>query len=157
LLLWESLKKALRLDFFGGLLHTCIDATNFAQDDGDVFKWLRATSGSCIKRQLVYIWLHMLLMLGRFVYSKLKSGLVQKLAIAVVLNWAAQVTMTSNRLITHACALRSKSKSLVLGAFAQEERSQLLQLLLDDNAKAADAQGDSSDSSKGGGNGSNSE
>jgi hypothetical protein len=52
--------------------------------------------------------------------------------------------------------LRSSSKSLVLGVFAQEERSQLLQLLLDDAAKAADAQGDSSDSSKGSGNGSNS-
>jgi hypothetical protein len=52
--------------------------------------------------------------------------------------------------------LRSLSKSFVLGAFAQEERSQLLQLLLDDDAKPADAQGDSSDSSKGSGNGSNS-
>jgi hypothetical protein len=52
--------------------------------------------------------------------------------------------------------LRSLSKSLVLGAFAQEKRSQLLQLLLDDDAKPADAQGDSSDSSKGSGNGSNS-
>jgi hypothetical protein len=41
----------------------------------------------------------MLLMLERFVYSKLQSGLVQKLALAVVLNWAAQVTMTSNRLV----------------------------------------------------------
>jgi hypothetical protein len=40
------------------------------------------------QKQLVYILLHMLLMLGRFVYSKLKSGLVQKLALAVVLNWA---------------------------------------------------------------------
>jgi hypothetical protein len=63
-------------------------------------------------------------MLGKFVYSKFKSGLVQKLAFAVVLNWAAQVTMTSNRLIIQACALRSISKSLVLRAFAQEERSQ---------------------------------
>jgi hypothetical protein len=53
----------------------------------------------------------MMLMLGRFVYSKLKSGLAQKLALAVVLN----------RLIIRACALRSLSKSLVLGAFAQEE------------------------------------
>jgi hypothetical protein len=94
--------------------------------------------------------------LGRFVYSKLKSGLVQKLALAVVLNWAALVTITSNRLIIQACALRSLSKSLVLGAFAPEERSKLLQLLLDDDAKPADAQGDSSDSSKGSGNGSNS-
>jgi hypothetical protein len=42
-------------------------------------------------------------------------------------------------------------------AFSQEERSQKLQLLLDDDAKPADAQGDSSDSSKGSGNGSNSE
>jgi hypothetical protein len=43
----------------------------------------------------------MLLMLGRFVCSKVKSGLVQKLALAVVLNWAALVTMTmtSNLLI----------------------------------------------------------
>jgi hypothetical protein len=98
----------------------------------------------------------MLLMLGRFVYSKLKSGLVQKLALAVVLNWAAQVTMTSNRLILQACALRSLSTRLVLVAFAQEERSHLLQLLLDDDAKPADAQGNSSDSSKGSGNGSNS-
>jgi hypothetical protein len=65
----------------------------------------------------------MLLMLGKFVYSKVKSGLVQKLALAAVLNWAALVTMTSNRLIIRACALRSLSKSLVLGAFAQEERS----------------------------------
>jgi hypothetical protein len=48
------------------------------------------------------------------------------------------------------------SKSLVLGAFAQEERSQLLQLLLDDDAKPTDAQGDRNDSSKGSGNGSNS-
>jgi hypothetical protein len=86
----------------------------------------------------------------------LKSGLVLKLAVAVVLNWAAQVVMKSNRLIFQACALRSLSKSLVLGAFAQEKRSQLLQLLLDDDAKPADAQGDSSDSSKGSGNGSNS-
>jgi hypothetical protein len=52
--------------------------------------------------------------------------------------------------------LRSLSKSLVLGAFAQEERSLLLKLLLDDDATPADAQGDSSDSSKGSGNGSNS-
>jgi hypothetical protein len=29
----------------------------------------------------------MLLMLRRFVYSKLKSGLVQELALPVVLNW----------------------------------------------------------------------
>jgi hypothetical protein len=85
----------------------------------------------------------MLLMLGRFVYSKLKSILVKELALAVVLNWAAQVTMTSNRLTIRAFALQSVSKSLVLGAFAQEERSQLLQLLLDDDAKPADAQGDS--------------
>jgi hypothetical protein len=42
----------------------------------------------------------------RFVYRKVKSGLVQKLALAVVLNWAALVTMTSNRLIIRACALR---------------------------------------------------
>jgi hypothetical protein len=98
----------------------------------------------------------MLLMLERFVYSKLKSGLVQKLALVVVLNWAAQVTMTSNRLIIRACALRNFSRSLVLSAFAQEERSQLLQLLLDDDAKPADAQGDSSDSGKGSGNGSSS-
>jgi hypothetical protein len=49
----------------------------------------------------------MLLMFGRFVYSKLKSGPVQKLALSVLLNWAAQVTMTSNRLIIQACALRS--------------------------------------------------
>jgi hypothetical protein len=44
-----------------------------------------------MKRQLVYIWLHIfiMLMLGRFVYSKSKSGPVQKLALAVVLNWAA--------------------------------------------------------------------
>jgi hypothetical protein len=97
----------------------------------------------------------MLLMLVRFVYSKAKSGLVQKLALAVVLNWAALVTMTSNRLIVRACAMRSFRKSLVLGAFAQEERSQLLKLLLDDDAKPADAQGDSSDSSKGSGDGSN--
>jgi hypothetical protein len=74
----------------------------------------------------------------------------------VVLNWAAQVTMASNHLIIQTCALRSLSKSLVLGAFAQEERSQLLQLLLHDDAKPADAQGDISDSSKGTGNGSNS-
>jgi membrane-anchored glycerophosphoryl diester phosphodiesterase (GDPDase) len=66
----------------------------------------------------------MLLMLGRFVYSKVKSGLVQKLALAVVLIWAALVTMTSNRLIIRACALRSVSKSFVLRAFAQEEGSQ---------------------------------
>jgi hypothetical protein len=66
----------------------------------------------------------LLLKLGRFVYSKLKSGLVQKLALAVVLNWAAQVAMISNRLIIEACASRSLSKSLVLRAFAQEERSQ---------------------------------
>jgi hypothetical protein len=82
----------------------------------------------------------MLLMLRRFVNSKLKLDLVQKLALAVVLNWAAQV-------LIQACALRSLSKSLVLGAFAQEERSQLLQLLLDDDTKSADAQGDISDSS----------
>jgi hypothetical protein len=91
-------------------------------------------------------------MLGRFVYSKLKSGLVPKLALAVVLNWAAQVTMTSNRLIIQACALRSLRKSLILGAITQEERSQLLQMLLDDEAKPADAQGDNSDSSKASGN-----
>jgi hypothetical protein len=47
----------------------------------------------------------MLLMLGRFVYSKLISGLVKKPALAVVLNWAALVTMTSNRLIFRGCAL----------------------------------------------------
>jgi hypothetical protein len=82
----QPVKKALRLDCFGGLLHTCTDRIHFAQDDGNVFKWLRATSGSCIKRQLVCIKLHMLLMNGRFVYSKLKSGLVQQLALAVVLN-----------------------------------------------------------------------
>jgi hypothetical protein len=98
----------------------------------------------------------MLLMLRRFVNSKLKSGLVQKLALAVVLNWAAQVTITSKRLIIQACALRSLSKSLVLGAFAQDERSRLLQLLLDEDAKPADAQGDSSDSRKGRRNGSSS-
>jgi hypothetical protein len=97
-----------------------------------------------------------LLMLGRFVYSKAKAGLVQKGALAVVLNWAAPVTMTSNRWIIRACALRCSSKSLVLGAFAQEERSHLLQLLLDDDAKPADAQGDSSEISKGSGNGSSS-
>jgi hypothetical protein len=95
----------------------------------------------------------MLLMLGKFVYSKLKSGPVQKLALAVVLDWAAQVTMTSNRLTIQACVLQSLSKGLVLGAFAQEERSELLQLLLDDDVKPADAQG--SDSSKGSGNRSN--
>jgi hypothetical protein len=60
----------------------------------------------------------MLLMLGRFVYSKLKSGLLQKLALAVVLKWAALVTMTSDCLVIRACALRSLSKSLVLGAFS---------------------------------------
>jgi hypothetical protein len=59
-------------------------------------------------------------------------------------------------LIIPAFALRSLSKSLFLGAFAQEERSELLQLHLDDDAKPADAQGDSSDSSKGSGNDSNS-
>jgi hypothetical protein len=93
----------------------------------------------------------MLLMLGRFVYSKVKSGLVQKLALEVLLNWAALVKMTSNRLIIRAFALQSLSKSFVLEAFAQEEGSQLLQLLLND-----DAQDDSSDSSKGSGNDSNS-
>jgi hypothetical protein len=82
----------------------------------------------------------MLLMLGRFVYSRLKSGLVQKLVTAVVLNWAALVTMASNRLIIRRCKLRSLSESLVLEAFAQEE----LQLLLDDDAESADAQGNSS-------------
>jgi hypothetical protein len=30
---------------FGGLLHTCTDGIHFEQDDGNVFKWLRATSG----------------------------------------------------------------------------------------------------------------
>jgi hypothetical protein len=55
-----------------------------------------------------------------------------------------------------ASALRSVSKWLLLGAFAQEERSQILKLLLDDAAKPADAQGDSSDPSKGSGNGSKS-
>jgi hypothetical protein len=128
----------------GGLLPTCTDAVHFEQDGGHVFKWLRAMSSSRIKRHLVYIWLHMLLMPRRFVDSRLKSGLEQKLALAVVLYWAALVTVTSNRLIIRACALRSLSKSLVLGAFAQAERSQLLQLLLEDNAKPADAQGDSS-------------
>jgi hypothetical protein len=120
----QPVKKALRLDFFGGLLRTCTDGIHFAQGDGNVFNWLRATSSSHIKRQLVYFWLPMLLMLGRFVYSKVKSGLVQKLALAVVLNWADLVTMTSNHMIIRACALRSLSKSLVLRAFAQEEGSQ---------------------------------
>jgi hypothetical protein len=86
-----------------------------------------------------------------------KSGLVQELVFAVVLNWTALVTMTSNRLIIRACALRSYSKSLVLGAFAQEEQSQLLQLLLGDDAKPTDAQGDSGDFSKGSGNGGDSD
>jgi hypothetical protein len=103
---------------FGGLLHTCTDGIHFEQDDGIVFKWLRATSGSRINRQLVYMLMPILFILGRLVYSKMKSGLVQKLAEAVVLNWAALVTMTSNRLIIRACAMRSISKSLVLGAFA---------------------------------------
>jgi hypothetical protein len=98
----------------------------------------------------------MQLMLGRFVYSKVELGHVQKLALAVVLNWAALVTTISNRLVIRAWALRSLSKNLVLRAFAQEERSQYLQLQLDDDAKIADAQGDSSDSSKGSGNGSSS-
>jgi hypothetical protein len=55
-------------------------------DDGNKFRWLRSTSGSHIKRQLVYILLPMLLMLGRFVYSTVKSGLVQKLALVVALS-----------------------------------------------------------------------
>jgi hypothetical protein len=138
---------------FGGLLHTCTDAINFAQDDGNVFKWLKATSGSRIKRQLVYTWLHMLLMLGRFVYGKVKSGRVQKPALAVVQKWAVLVTISWNCLIIRACALRSLSKSLVLRALTQEERSQFLQLQLDDDTKPADAQGNRSDSSKGSGNG----
>jgi hypothetical protein len=56
-----------------------------------------------------------MLVLGRFVYSKVKSGLVQKVALAVVLNWAAQVTMTSNRLIIRSC---------VMWGFKHEPRSQ---------------------------------
>jgi hypothetical protein len=128
----------------------------FAQHDGNVLKWLKGTNGLCMNRQLVYIWLHMLLIPGWSVYSKLKSGPVKKPAFAVVQNWAAQVTMTSNHLIIQACALRSLSKCLVLGVFAQEERSELLQLILDEDAKPPDALGDSSDSSKGSGNGSKS-
>jgi hypothetical protein len=89
--------------------------------------------------------------------QQVEIGPGEELALAVVLNWAAQVTMTSNRLVIQARALRSLSKTLVLGAFAQEERSQSLQLLFDEDAKPADAQGDSSDSSKGSGNGSKSE
>jgi hypothetical protein len=77
--------------------------------------------------------------------------MVQKLASAVVLNWAALGTMTSNRLLIRARASRSLNKSLVLGAFAPEEGSQLLQLMLDDDAKSADAQVDSSSYSKGSG------
>jgi hypothetical protein len=49
----------------------------------------------------------MLLMLGRFVYGKVKSGLVKQLASAVVLNWAALATATPNRLVIRECALRS--------------------------------------------------
>jgi hypothetical protein len=104
------------LTFLADFYTLAQDGIYFAQDDGNVFKWLRATSGSRIERQLVYILLPMLLMLGSFVYSKLKSGLAQKLALAVVLIWAALVTMTSNHLIIRAFALRSLSKSLVLGA-----------------------------------------
>jgi hypothetical protein len=47
----------------------------------------------------------MLLMLRGFAYSSFTFGLVQKLALAVVLKWTAQVTMTSNRLVIRACAL----------------------------------------------------
>jgi hypothetical protein len=46
-------------------------------------------------------------MLGSFVNSKVKSGAVQELALAVVLNRAALVTMTLNRLVIRARALRS--------------------------------------------------
>jgi hypothetical protein len=83
----------------------------------------------------------MLLMLGTFVYSKVKSGLVQKLALAVVLNWAALATMPSNRPIIKTCALRSSNKSLVLGAFAQEERSRTYCSCSTTTPKPADAQG----------------
>jgi hypothetical protein len=51
-----------------------------------------------------------------------KLDLVLELALAVVLNRTAPVTMTSNRLIIRAYALRNLNKSLVLGPFAQEER-----------------------------------
>jgi hypothetical protein len=43
----------------------------------------------------------------------------------MVLNWAAPMTMTSNNLIIRASALQSESWGFVLGASAQEERSQL--------------------------------
>jgi hypothetical protein len=49
----------------------------------------------------------MLLMRGSFVNSKVKSGRVQELSLAVVLNRAALVTMTLNRLVIRARALRS--------------------------------------------------
>jgi hypothetical protein len=48
----------------------------------------------------------MLLMLGSFVHSKVKSGLMQEQAIAVVLNWVTRVTMTSNRFMIRVCAQR---------------------------------------------------
>jgi hypothetical protein len=35
-----------------------------------------------------------------------KSGRLQKLALAVLLNWAALITMTSNSLAIRACALQ---------------------------------------------------
>jgi hypothetical protein len=60
-------------------------------------------------------------MRGSFVYRKVKSGLVQELTSALVLYRAAPVTMTSSRLTTPAFASRSLSKSVVLGAFAQDE------------------------------------
>jgi hypothetical protein len=79
----------------------------------------------------------MLPVLGRFVNRNVKSGLVYELALALVLNWTALVTMTPNRLVIRAYALRSLSKSLVRsrGPRSGGTKPQLLQRLLDDDAK----------------------
>jgi hypothetical protein len=59
------------------LLLACIDGSRFLQEEGKLSNCLK--NRFTFQRLLVYTWLSMLLMLGRFVYSKLKSGLVQEL------------------------------------------------------------------------------
>jgi hypothetical protein len=76
---------------------------------------------------------------------------VQALAFAVMLNRVALLTMTSNRLIVFEnprCGATARASFRELSF----RRNQLKQRLLDDDAKSADAQNESSDSSKGSGN-----
>jgi hypothetical protein len=140
----------------GGLLYTCTDGSRFVQDEGKRFNWL--------KKRYTYqktAGIHLADYAAHARELRLQQGVIGPSAGTAISGGAEPGGSGDN-------AIESPDYSSMRVAEVKQElcsrrlrsggtKHQLLQRLLDDDAKHADSQDGSSDSSRGSGNNSDSE